>query len=172
MSGPSTEWIFETTVLSAFALTGHLDLLERRYGGRAHWCVEVQHEVMRGVAAFPALGAIIGAAWLGDPIHSFAVDRIERTRQHLGGGPSDDRHRGEAATITVAKDNAWIVVTDDADATRVARAEGLQAISTPLILQACVRDGMLTAEEAKELLDVMIDDQGRRLPRLAVDDFG
>lgn len=75
-------------MLSAFALAGRLDLLEHRYHGRAHWCIEVQHEVMRGVAAHPALGAIVGARWLGEPIHSFAVDRIERMRQRLGHVPS------------------------------------------------------------------------------------
>lgn len=165
------EWIFETTVLSSFALVGRLDILERRYTGRAHWCLEVQNEVLAGIASFPALGAIVAAPWLGDPLESFAVDRIERIRQRLGGGPEDNRHRGEAATIVFARDNDWIVATDDADATRLARVEGLRTITTPRILQACTKDGQLSPDEALELFEEMIDVYGRRLPRLTSDFF-
>lgn len=165
------EWIFETTVLSAFALVGRLDLLEHRYAGRAHWCLEVQNEVMTGIASFPALGVIVGLPWLGDALQSFAVDRIERIRQRLGGGSEDDRHRGEAATIVFAMDNDWIMATDDADATRLARAEGLRTVTTPRILQACAKGGQLSADEAVALLEEMIDVHGRRLPRPAVDLF-
>lgn len=118
------EWIFDTTVLSAFALVGRLDLLEVRYAERAHWCLEVQHEVLAGIGDHPRLGGVMGAAWLGQPIQSFAVDRIERMRQRLGGGAADDRQRGGAATIVAAIDNDWIIATDDRDATHLARAEG------------------------------------------------
>lgn len=163
-------WIFETTVLSAFAVVGRLDLLEHRYGGRAHWCLEVQNEVMAGLASFPTLGGVTGSPWLGDPRQSFAIDRIERIRQRLGGGSEDDRHRGEAATIVVAMDNDWIVATDDAEATRLARVEGLRTITTPRILQACAKDGQLSPGEALALLKEIIDLHGRSLPRLA-DDF-
>lgn len=165
------EWIFETTVLSAFALVGRLDLLEARYAGRAHWCLEVQHEVLAGVRNHPRLGEVIGSAWLGDPIQSFAVDRIERMRQRLGGGPADDRHRGEAATIVAAIDHDWIVATDDRDATRLARAEGLRTIGTPRILLVCVRDRQLVAADAVAIVEEMIEAHGRRLPRLTQDFF-
>ncbi|HZR92982.1 MAG TPA: hypothetical protein VFA44_11325 [Gaiellaceae bacterium] len=166
-----SEWIFETTVLSAFALVKRLDLLEDRYAGRAHWCLEVHHEVLAGISGRPRLGDVIGATWLGQPIQSFAVDRIERMRQRLGGGAADDRHRGEAASIVLAIDNDWIVATDDRDATRLARAEGLRTIGTPRILQACVRGGQLSAAEAVGLLGEMIDGHGRRLPRLTEEFF-
>lgn len=92
-------------------------------------------------------------------------------RQRLGGGEADDRHRGEAATIVVAIDNDWIVATDDADATQVARSEGLRTIGTPRILQACVRGGQLSAAKAVGILEAMIDGHGRRLPRLNRDVF-
>lgn len=171
MGARPREWIFETTVLSAFALVGRLDLLEHRYAGRARWCLEVHHEVMAGISDHPRLGDVVGSAWLGQPIQSFAVDRIERVRQRLGGGAADDRHRGEAASIVVAIDKDWIVATDDRDATRLARAEGLRTIGTPRILQACVRGGQLSPAEAVGLLGEMIDGYGRRLPRLTEDFF-
>ena len=158
-------------MLSSFAVVGRLDVLERRYAGRAHWCLEVQNEVLAGIASLPALGGIVGSPWLGDPLQSFAVDRIERIRQRLGGGFDDDRHRGEAATIVLAMDNDWIVATDDADATRLARVEGLRTITTPRILQACVKDGHLSPGKALALLEEMIDVHGRRLPRLVDDSF-
>ncbi len=153
-------------MLSAFALVERLDLLETRYSGRAHWCIEVQQEIVAGIAAHPQLGDVIGSAWLGSPIQSFAVDRIERMRQRLGGGAGDDRHRGEAATIVAAMDNDWIVATDDRDATRLAGAEGLRTIGTPRILQASVEDRQLSADEAVAILEAMIDRHERRLPRL------
>lgn len=165
------EWIFETTVLSAFALVERFDLLESRYAGHAHWCAEVQHEILLGIPGYPSLGAVVGGTWLGEPIHSPAVDRIERMRQRLGGASADDRHLGEAATIVVARDNGWIVATDDFDATRVARSEGLRTLATPRVLQALVRDGEISADAAVDLLDTMIEVHHRRLPKLAVDDF-
>ena len=158
-------------MLSAFALVGRLDLLEARYAGHAHWCLEVQREALAGTGAHPRLGAIIGAAWLGTPIQSFAVDRIERIRQRLGGGGADDRHRGEAATIVAAIDHDWIVATDDRDATSLARAEGLRTIGTPRILRACVADRQLSPVEAVAILEEMIDEHRRRLPRLDRDWF-
>ncbi len=166
------EWIFDTTVLSAFALVGRLDLLEHRYAGRAQWCREVQHEVLAGIGEHPRLGDVINSTWLGPPIRSCAVDRIERMRQRLGGGAADDRHRGEAATIVLAIDNDWIVATDDRDATLLAQAEDLRTIGTPRILQACVRDKQLSPADAFAILEEMIDTHGRRLPRLTQDYFG
>src|ERR1700693_5340715 len=94
--------IFDSSVLSAFAVVGQLDLLAARYDGRAHWTIEVYNEIDRGVADTPSLGPPLICPWLGEPIRSLAVVEIERVRQALGGRPRSRRHLGEAATIVVA----------------------------------------------------------------------
>ena len=81
---PST-FIFDTNVLSAFAIAGQLSQLEVRYRHRAHWVDVVHSEIARGVSTEPALGDVLAATWLAPPIETFALADIERVRQRLGG---------------------------------------------------------------------------------------
>lgn len=67
----------------------------------------------------------------------------------------------------VARSSGWILAKDDLDAANVAKAEGLAVITTPMTLRACVRGGMVSAAEAVAVLDALIDQHGRRLPRLS-----
>jgi predicted nucleic acid-binding protein len=158
--------IFDSSVLSAFAVVGHLDLLASRYAGRANWTVEVYNEIDRGVADTPSLGAVLIAPWLNEPIRSLAVVEIERVRLALGGRPRNRRHLGEAATIVVAEADGLTIAVDDYDATLFARSSGLGTTTTPAILGDCIRARLLSSAEAEALLVAMIDDHGRRLPRL------
>ena len=77
---PST-FIFDTNVLSAFAIAGQLSQLEVRYRHRAHWVDVVHSEIARGVSTEPALGDVLAATWLAPPIETFALADIERVRQ-------------------------------------------------------------------------------------------
>lgn len=163
--------IFDTTPLSAFALVGRLDLLEARFAGHAHWTIEVHGEIVRGVSDTPALSDVLAAGWLGQPVRSLAVADIERVRLALGGKSRDRRHLGEAATIVVAVAEGYVVAVDDRDATRLAQSRGLGTTSTVAILRDCVHAGLLTAEEAQDLLYSMIDDHGRWLPRVGIGDL-
>lgn len=164
-------YIFDASVLSAFCVVGRLDLLAERYAGRASWSVEVQDEIIRGLAAAPTLSDVLSAGWLGEPIRSFAVDEIERARLALGGTSRDRRHLGEAATIVIAQRYSLTVALDDRDATLLARARGLGTIGTLPILQACVRAGAVTGDEALRLLTEMREVHGRRLPLVTADDI-
>lgn len=163
--------IFDSSVLSAFAVVGRLDLLETPFAGRAHWTIEVHNEIADGVADTPMLGDILFALWLSEPIRSLAVAQIERVRLALGGRPRNRRHLGEAATIVVAASHDYLVAIDDYDATQFARSSGLATTTTPAILRECVRAGFLSADDAAALIDSMIDVHGRRLPRVGVGDF-
>lgn len=163
--------IFDTTPLSAFSLVGRLDLLEARFAGHAHWTIEVHQEIVRGIGDTPVLSDVLAGAWLGDPIRSLAVADIERVRLALGGKSRDLRHLGEAATIIVAGAHGYIVAVDDRDATRLAQAHGLGTTSTVAILRDCVHAGLLTAQEAQDVLYSMIEDHGRRLPRVGIGDL-
>jgi predicted nucleic acid-binding protein len=163
--------IFDSSVLSAFCVVGRLDLLASRFSGRAHWTIEVYNEIDRGVADAPHLGDLLIARWLSEPIRSLAVVEIERVRLALGGRPRNNRHRGEAATIVVAQANGYIAAIDDYDATLFARSVGLGTTTTIAILRDCVRNGLLTADDAAALLDDMIDEHDRRLPRVGADEL-
>ena len=163
--------IFDSSVLSAFAVVGRLDLLAGRYSGRATWAIEVQVEIVQGLATAPALSAVLGAVWLGEPVHSFAVDEIERVRLALGGTSRDRRHSGEAASIVIAGTTGLAVAVDDRDATLLARTRGIGTIGTVPILQACVRSGAVTAEAAYRLIAEMRVQHGRRLPAVTIGDF-
>lgn len=163
--------IFDSSPLSAFCVVGRLDLLAARFTGRAQWTIEVYDEIARGVPDTPVLSDVLTASFLPEPIRSLAVDEIERLRLALGGKAQDRRHRGEAATIVVATAQGYTVVLDDRDATRLAQARGLGTTSTVPILRECVQVGLLSANEAHDLLYAMIDDHGRRLPRVGIGDL-
>lgn len=171
MARAAPVYVFDASVLSAFCVVGRLDLLEHRYAGQATWTIEVQDEIVRGLAGTPSLSDVLAASWLGELVRSFEVDEIERMRRRLGGGLRDRRHLGEAASIVVARRHGWILACDDRDAAVVARSDGVRAITTVAILSACVRDSVITPEAAAELLGDMIDVHGRRLPSLGAEYF-
>ena len=165
-------YIFDASVLSAFALVAQLELLEERYTGRATWTAEVFDELARGIGSHPSLSSVLTAGWLGPPNQSFDVVLVERIRRALGGKADHPyRHLGEAATLAAAINDGYIVAIDDYDATRYARRQGVDTINTIAILRALTRDGLLTAAAAVDLLTEMIDRHGRRLPSLSEADF-
>lgn len=163
--------IFDSTVLSAFCVVGRLDLLEALYAGRASWTIEVQDEITRGLADTPSLSDVLVAQWLDEPTRSLAVAEIEQVRLALGGRPRNTRHLGEAATIVVARANGFMVAVDDYHANRYARSVGLGTTTTIAILRDCVRRGLLQADAATTVIDEMIDQHGRRLPRVGANDL-
>lgn len=165
------DWILETTVLSAFALAGRLDILRGLYNRRAMWTLVVHDELMRGMKEEPRLGDAVAADWLGEPQPVFNITRVENLRQRLGGGAGDERHLGEATCIALAEQTGAGILLDDRDAKRLAEALKIPTGTTPSVLAAAVREGRVSAEEACELLVDLIDRHGRRLPRLAAEQF-
>jgi predicted nucleic acid-binding protein len=157
-------YLFETTVLSAFAIAGRLSNLAARYRSRAGWVDVVHAEIMSGLSVVPALGDVLAATWLPPPIETFAVKEIEHIRQLLGGhAKRPAEHLGEAASIVYALRGGYTLATDDRDAKRVAESRGCRVITTVTILRACVRNGPLTLADANAML-VSLVQQGRRLP--------
>jgi predicted nucleic acid-binding protein len=115
---------------------------------------------------------VMAGGWLGDPLDTFAVVAIEHMRQRLGGGGSSNRrHLGEATSIVLAKQKAWTLATDDRDAGRLARSEGVAVVTTPMILRACSGSGAISPEDASEFLRNLVERYRRRLPILPVDWF-
>jgi predicted nucleic acid-binding protein len=171
---PSTadfDWIFETTVLSAFALANRLDIVRELYSGRATWTLVVHDELMQGVKEEPRLGDAVAADWLGEPQPVFDTARVENLRQRLGGRPHDDRHHGEATCIALAEQIGAGILLDDRDAKRLAEASEIPTGTTLSVLTVAVREGQVSADGASELLSDLIDRHGRRLPRLPAEQF-
>jgi hypothetical protein len=169
----------DTTVLSSFAVVRRLELLEGWLRGRGRWVEAVAYEVNRGVAVVPGLAEVVAGGWLGDPIEITDMG-AQRAVEHLrrdvfGGRPVEPlKHLGEAQTCYLLRDDrrwqgCWWV-SDDRDALRFARAQGLTTRETIDVVAGCVADGDLTAGEAFALMQAMAD-AGRalRLPRAPAD---
>jgi len=166
MPAGGRDWIFETTVLSAFALAGRLDIVRGLYGDRAMWTLVVHDELIRGMREEPLLGDAVAADWLGEPQPVFDTARVENLRQRLGGRSTDDRHHGEATCIALAERVGAGVLSDDRDAKRLAEALDIPTGTTLSVLAVAVRESQISADEASELVADLIDRHGRRLPRI------
>jgi predicted nucleic acid-binding protein len=162
-------WIFETTVLSAFALAGRSDIVRKLYGGRAMWTLVVHNELIRGMKEEPLLGDAVAADWLGEPRPVFDTPRVENLRQRLGGHSSDDRHHGEATCLALAEQVGAGILSDDRDAKHLAEALEIPTGTTLSVLAVAVRESQISADEASELVADLIDRHERRLPRLTAE---
>ena len=117
-------YLFETTVLSAFAIAGRLGNLDMRYRSRACWVDVVQEEIMRGISVVSALGDVLASTWLPPPIETYAVKEIEHVRQLLGGHarqPREHLGRLQASFMRCAEAIPW-------RPTIVTRRESLKAL--------------------------------------------
>jgi predicted nucleic acid-binding protein len=164
-------WIFETTVLSAFALAGRLDILRDLYSRRATWTLVVHDELMRGVREEPRLGDAVAAGWLGEPQPVFDVLRVEDLRLRLGGRSGDRRHLGEATCIALAEQTGAGILLDDRDAKRLAEALDMPTGTTLSVLKVAISEGLISSQQASDLVTDLIDRHGRRLPRLPAKRF-
>ena len=160
-------WVVDSSTISSFALAGRLDVLADFCGQRSTWTAVVHDELIRGLQAEPALGNAIGLQWLGEPQPVFNLVRVEELRLRLGGRPNDLRHLGEATCIALAERLDAGVLLDDRDGKRLAESCGLATATTPVVLKRGVSQGLLSEQDASDLLADLIDHYSRRLPPLA-----
>lgn len=147
--------IFDTTCLNYFALTNNLSLLDQRYHGQAYISREVLHELEDGVAGHPQLETVVAADW-------FEVLRLEETgdlldfeRLLLRWG-KNERNRGEAATIILARRFDLVAVIDERIGRVTAKEQGLVITGTVGIIARMVLEGMLAEAECWAVLQEMI----------------
>ena len=101
---------------------------------------------------------------------------VQRIRRTVFGGTDDQplKHLGEAETCFVIKEwntfNGSWWISDDQEAVRYARFQGIPTRETVDLMSLAAVDGEITAQEGFDLLLKMID-QGRhlRLPISAAD---
>jgi len=146
-------WLFDSVVLSNFALTDSLGILTKRYHGRLFVTSQVLDEIAMGISAGHyrlrslLLLADSGSAktiQIGEKERAFYQELLAR----LG--------EGEASTIAAARSRRGIVVTDDRAARSICDDHNIPFTGTIGILKACVKDRSMTVHDADTLLSKMI----------------
>ena len=175
-----TTFLFpDNTVLCNFAAVERLDLLAAVLNGRGRWTAAVAFEASQSARVLPCLGRVPAEGWLGDPIEITAdrdVQRVDRVRRAVFGGADDAplQHLGEAETCFVIKEWAQFAgswwISDDRDALRYARFQGITIYETVDLMSMAVANGDITSGQGFALVNEM-SDNGRalRLPRSAAE---
>lgn len=171
-----TEFLFpDNTVLCNFAAVSRLDLLNSVLNGRGRWTEAVAYETTRSAQVLSDLGQLAADRWLGEPIEiddESEIQQINAIRRAVFGGTDDKplKHLGEAQTCFVILKRSefpgswWI--SDDREALRYARLQGITARETIDLVSTAVVTGYVAAQDGFDLLQQMAH-QGRhlRLPR-------
>jgi predicted nucleic acid-binding protein len=159
---------FDTMCLSDFARTDRLDVLHDLLIDRECWTTTVvRSELAAGEAAHPALGQALALEWL--QVASLnAVDDLRcfvKWTERLGVGI---RNLGEASVLAAAELRSGTAITDDREATLVARRYGAQVHGTIWLLAQSCRSGKLTTVAAGNIIDALRG-EGARLPCTGVE---
>ena len=149
------EIVFDTCVISNFALAGALEVIAELYRGKAHIPEFVAAEIMRGVQAgnvgLAAVPEAVRAGWLKETGLRSRQERalFESLSRSLG--------LGEAAGIAVAGRRGFYFASDDKLARTEAARLGISLTGTLGILSRAVRGGVCDARAADGHLAKMID---------------
>jgi hypothetical protein len=173
-----TEYLFpDNTVLCNFAAVNRLDLIKSVLGGRGRWTEAVAYEASRSASKLAALRGMAADGWLDQPIEitrESDIRVINQIRRVVFGGTEDYplKHLGEAQTCYVLKNWAefagswWI--SDDGEALRYAKFQGITTRETIDLMAVAVADGDITAGDAFHLMQRMGEaDRHLRLPKSA-----
>ncbi len=149
------EIVLDCCVVSNFALSGALGVLEVLFAGKAHVTEFVAAEVMRGIQAghirLEDIPKAVRAGWLKES------GLKTREEKRLFESLSRSLGLGEASAIALAKSRGFVFASDD----RVARAEaaslGLRLTGTLGILTKAVRTKACDLRAADAYLSGMIE---------------
>jgi predicted nucleic acid-binding protein len=149
------EIVFDTCVISNFALAGALGIIENLYRNKAHITEFVSAEIMRGIqgrhTGLETIPKAVQAGWLKEIGLRTGKERelFETLSVSLG--------LGEASSIAIAKRRGLRFASDD----RVARTEaarlGVPLTGTLGILIKAVRTGVCELRTADAYLGKMIE---------------
>ncbi len=147
--------VLDCCVVSNFALTSSLGILEALYKDKAFITDFVTAEIMRGIqAGYSMLEAIpkaVRVGWLKETGLQTGDERqlFKSLSQPLG--------LGEASSIAIAKSRHCIFASDDRVARTEAAGQSLPLTGTLGILARAVRTGVCDALTADGYLSKMID---------------
>ena len=169
---PIRDYVFDTTVLSNFASTGRLDLLDTRYRGVAFTTMEVISELRRGVKVgysyleyvLQQIEPVDSKGWLRILVPNSAAEHRMRSEFDQFLDP------GEASCLALAISRRMTLVTDDLAARRLAEKKEVPLSGTLGILIALVRHKAFSLKDANAMLTVMIQ-RRYRSPVDRLDEF-
>ncbi|MEU0884816.1 hypothetical protein ABZ345_40015 [Lentzea sp. NPDC005914] len=155
--------VLDTMCLSHFALIERLDVLGDLLSGGDCWTTAiVKDELSRGLDEHPLLRNALDLPWL----QVAALDELNEIQLFVKWSRligTTDRDHGEASVFAVGELLDGIALTDDRDAVKVARANGLEVHGTIWLLAQLCCDGKITEAAAGNLVD-MLRESGMRLP--------
>lgn len=148
----------DTTVLINFGYIGQHSLLAQLLRNPT-WCHTVASECedqydRRGFTTFPAVKAIFGDPLMPDRAERINTTVLRDTMAKPTDGPA--AHYGEAETIAIIQNRLLpgpIFVTDDRDATRVARDNGITTLNTWTLIRTAAAAAPIAYTEAEAWSD-------------------
>jgi predicted nucleic acid-binding protein len=150
----AAEYVFDSVVLSNFALANGLAVLGMRYKGRGVITSEVLDELARGIdSGHSALSAVLDI--VADGV--FREEHLSLKERQSYMGLLRTLGSGEASCIALVKTRHMTVVSDDRAARAACRDAGVTFTGTVGILVACHGDGTLTMDAADTFLSKMIE---------------
>ncbi len=155
--------VFDTTCLAHFAKIDRVDVLGCVLTEDVCTTTEfVRAELRHGCGTWPTLVRALEATWLGvDQLDTIeALLTFEQWTRRVGAG---ERDMGEASVFAAAELTGGTAITDDRNASLVARKYGLDVHGTLWLLASACKSGKLVEVEATNLID-MLTDSGLRLP--------
>ncbi|MFG1672893.1 hypothetical protein [Micromonospora sp. NPDC049282] len=152
---PGSILVLDTMLLSHFTLADRLDVLQDLLLDAECWTTQVVVEELRaGAATRPELLVACEADWL----RRAQLDTLDEIRcftawvRRLGAA---ERNLGEASVLAAAELRSGVAITDDRQATRVARSYDAEVHGTIWLLAAACRTGKQTEAGAGNLIDAL-----------------
>jgi len=146
--------VFDCCVVSNFALSGSLFVLERSYGGSAFVTdfvsAEIWHGIQAGHAALNGIQEAMRIGWLKEL--SLSRPKEKALFQPL----SISLGLGEASSIALARARRIIFACDDRPARREAGLLGVKLTGTVGILRKARQKGAISQKEGDTILAKMI----------------
>ncbi|MCX7975226.1 MAG: DUF3368 domain-containing protein [Candidatus Aminicenantes bacterium] len=149
------EIIFDTCVLSNFALSGSFDLIKRLYERRAYVSNYVAAEIMRGLQRgygdLIVIQQAIDEGWLKE------LNLESKEEKSLFFRLSISLGLGEASSISLAKSRGLVFASDDVVARREAALLGISLTGTLGILSKAKKKKLISLKKADQVLQRMIN---------------
>ncbi|WP_330630943.1 twitching motility protein PilT [Halocatena halophila] len=161
---PPEPTVLDTAVLSNFAYCNQIQLL----GDIAGSCTVpvVRHELQNGVENHPYLTEALDS--LDDGIPVATISETVANRQSIVSTHLDP---GEAQAFALADVHNGQLLTDDGDARRFSKEQGVRVIGSVGVLLGAIDAGSITEATADEWLSQWIDEIGYYVPYKSISEY-
>ena len=150
------EIIFDTCVLSNFALAGSLRVIKSLYQDSAFITDFVSQEILKGIikghAGLAPIREALKDGWLSEIVLETEKEKSLFSSLFISLGS------GEASSLAVAKSRGFVFACDDKAARKEAELLGVKLTGTLGILIKAVRENIVGVEPADKILKKMISE--------------